>query len=77
MNQVGYDASGAGLEVRNVFTINSQFQSVVLAVCRSRGRDRTGVRDRGGRLFELTEIATTEDKMLIKEVLSNTSGTSA
>ena len=24
MNQVGYGASGAGLDVRNVFTINSQ-----------------------------------------------------
>ena len=32
---------------------------------------------RGGRLFEVTEIATTEDKMLLKEVLSNTGWTSA
>ena len=32
---------------------------------------------RGGRLFEVTEIATTGDKMLIEEVLSNTGWTSA
>ena len=31
MNQAGYDASGAGLEVRNVFTINSHI-SVHLSV---------------------------------------------
>ena len=36
-----------------------------------------GVETEGGRDLEITEIATTEDKMLIKEVLSNTSGTSA
>ena len=41
------------------------------------GADRGGERGRGGRLLEITEIATMEDKMLIKEVLSNTSGTSA
>ena len=32
---------------------------------------------RGGRLFEVTEIATTGDKMLMEEVLSNTGWTSA
>ena len=36
-----------------------------------------GQRRLRGREFELTEIATTEDKMPMEEVLSNTSGTSA
>jgi hypothetical protein len=37
----------------------------------ARGGDGRGERGRGGRLLELTEIATMEDKMLIKEVLNN------
>ena len=41
------------------------------------GADRGGERGRGGRLLEITEIATVEDKMLIKEVLINTGWTSA
>ena len=50
---------------------------VVLAVRRSRGGPAGGERGRGGRLLEITEIATMEDKMLIKEVLINTGWTSA
>ena len=49
---------------------------VVLAVRRTRGGDRRGARGRGGRLFELIEIATSEDKMLMEEVLSNIGWTS-
>ena len=37
MNQVGYGASGAGLDVRNVFTINSQ-----ISVHTARARVRRG-----------------------------------
>ena len=40
------------------------------------GGDGRGERGRGGRLFEVTEIATTDDKMPIEEVLSNTAWTS-
>ena len=50
---------------------------VVLAVRRTRGGDRRGARGRGGRLFELIEIATSEDKMLMEEVLIKTGRTSA
>ena len=42
-----------------------------------KGGERGCERGRGGRQFEVIEITTTEDKMLIKEVLSNTGGTSA
>ena len=44
---------------------------VVLAVCRSSGRDRRGARGRGGLLFEVIEIATMEVKMLKEKELSN------
>ena len=44
---------------------------VVLAVRRTRGGDRRGARGRGGRLFELIEIATSEDKMLKEKELNN------
>ena len=50
---------------------------VVLAVCRSSGRDRRGARGRGGRLLEVIEIATMEDKMLKEKELSNIGWTSA
>ena len=50
---------------------------VVAVVRRARGGDRRGARGRGGRLLEITEIATMEDKMLTKEVLINTGWTSA
>ena len=41
------------------------------------GGDRGGERGRGGRLLEVTEIATTDDKMPREEVLNNTGWTSA
>ena len=44
---------------------------VVLAVRRSKGGDARAERGRGGRLFEVTEIATTDDKMLMEEMLNN------
>jgi len=50
---------------------------VVLAVCRSSGRDRRGARGRGGRLLEVIEIATMEVKMLKEKELSNIGWTSA
>ena len=50
---------------------------MVLAVCRSRGRDRRGARGRGGLHFEAIEIATMEDKMLKEKELSNIGWTSA
>jgi hypothetical protein len=37
----------------------------------ARGGDRGGERGCGGRLFEVTEIATTDDKMPREEVLNN------
>ena len=49
---------------------------LVAAVRRCKGGDGRGERGRGGRLFEVTEIATTDDKMPIEEVLSNTAWTS-
>ena len=42
----------------------------------ARGGDRGGERGRGGRLFEVTEIATTDDKMLMEEMLNNITWTS-
>ena len=50
---------------------------VVLAVCRSSGRDRRGARGRGGRLLEVIEIATMEVKMLKEKELINICWTSA
>jgi hypothetical protein len=50
---------------------------VFLAVRRFNCGDIGGERGNRGRLFEVTEIATKDDKMLTKEVLSNTSWTSA
>ena len=50
---------------------------VILPVRRCKGGDRGGERSRGGRLFEVTEIATTDDKMLMKKALNNTGWTSA
>ena len=46
---------------------------VVLAVRRFKCGDIEGERGHCGRLFEVTEIATQDDKMLTKEGLSNTS----
>ena len=37
-----------------------------------KGGDGRGERGRGGHLFEVTEIATTDDKMLMEEMLNNT-----
>ena len=44
---------------------------VVLAVRRCKGGDGRGERGRGGRLFEVTEIATTDNKMLMEEMTNN------
>ena len=44
---------------------------VVLAVRRCKGGDGGAERSRGGRLFEVTEIATTDDKMPMEEMLKN------
>ena len=44
---------------------------VILPVRRCKGGDRGGERSRGGRLFEVTEIATTDDKMLMEEMVNN------
>ena len=44
---------------------------VVLAVRRCKGGDGGAERSRGGRLFEATEIATTDDKMPMEEMLNN------
>ena len=49
---------------------------LVAAVCRSKGGDGRGERGRGGRLFEVTEIATTDDKMLMEEMVNNITWTS-
>ena len=45
---------------------------VVAAVRRWKGADGGGERGRGGRLFEVTEIATTGYKMLMEEMLNDT-----
>ena len=46
---------------------------MVAGVRRCKGGDGGAERVRGGRLFELTEIATTDDKMLMEEMLNDTS----
>ena len=50
---------------------------LVAAVRRCKGGDGGGERGRCGRLFEVTEIATTGDKMLMEMALNNTGWTSA
>ena len=45
---------------------------MVAAVRRCKGGDGRGERGRCERLFEVTEIATTDDKMLMDEMLNNT-----
>ena len=49
---------------------------VVLAVRRSRGRDRRGARGRGGRHFEVIEITTIKEKMLKEKVPGAKKGSS-
>ena len=44
---------------------------VVLDVRRCKGGDGGAERGRGGRLFEVTEISTTDDKMPMEEMLNN------
>ena len=44
---------------------------MVAAVRRCKGGDGRGERGRGARLFRVTEIATTDDKMLMEETLNN------
>ena len=44
---------------------------MVAAVRRCKGGDGRGERGRAGRVVELTEIATTDDKMLMEEMLNN------
>ena len=45
---------------------------LVAAVRRCKGGDGRGERGRARHLFEVTEIATTDDKMLMEEMLNNT-----
>jgi len=45
---------------------------LVATVRRCKGGDGRGERGRCGRLFEVTEIARTDDKMLMDEMLNNT-----
>ena len=47
-----------------------------MAVRRCKGGDAGAERGRGGRLFEVTEIATTDDKMLMEEMVNNITWTS-
>ena len=47
-----------------------------MAVRRCKGGDGGAERSRGGRLFEVTEIETTGDKMLMEEMLNNITWTS-
>ncbi len=49
---------------------------MVAAVRRCKGGDGRGEKGRGGRLFEVTDIATTDDKMLMQEMLNNITWTS-
>ena len=44
---------------------------MVAAVHRCKGGDGRVEQGRGGRLFEATDIATTDDKLLMEEVLNN------
>ena len=44
-----------------------------MPVRRCKGGDGGAERSRGGRLCEVTEIATTDDKMLMEEMLNDTS----
>ena len=44
---------------------------MVAAVRRCTGGDGRGERGRAGRLFEVTEIVTTDIKMLMEEMLNN------
>ena len=50
---------------------------VVAAVRRWKGADGGGERGRAGRLFEATEIATTDDRMLMDKALNSIVWTSA
>ena len=43
----------------------------MVAAVRRKGGDGRGERGRAGRLFEVTEIVTTDDKMLMEEMLNN------
>ena len=49
---------------------------MVAAVRRCKGGDGRGEQGRGGRLFEVTGIATTDDKMLMQGMLNNITCTS-
>ena len=42
-----------------------------MAVRRCKGGDGGAERSRGGRLFEVTEITTTDDKTLMEEMMNN------
>ena len=56
-----------------VFLLTRAGSCLVAGVRRCKGGDGGAERVRGGRLFELTEIATTDDKMLMEEMLNDTS----
>ena len=49
---------------------------LVAAVHRCKGGDGRVEQGRGGRVFEVTDIATTDDKMLMEEMLNNITWTS-
>ena len=49
---------------------------VFVAVRRCKGGDGRREQGRGGRLFEVTDIATTDDKMLMEEMLNSITWTS-
>jgi len=59
--------------VLTVFLLTRTGSCLVAAVRRCKGGDGRGEKGRGGRLFELTEIATTDDKMLMEEMLNDNS----
>ena len=62
--------------VLTVFLLTHTGSCLVAAVRRCKGGDGRGEKGRGGRLFEVTDIATTDDKMLMQEMLNNITWTS-
>ena len=67
-------AAGRSIRPLRVLTLclpTRAYSCVVLDVRRCKGGDGGAERGRGGRLFEVTEISMTDDKMLMEEMVTS------